>query len=64
MIEIDTSQYNNGSWAVINFDFYLKLNPVRDWCRENGSGEKYYFCGGGLCFENEKDAILFALRWS
>jgi len=47
------------------------MQPVFEWCRQ--SGIVYYFNTGyvpdagnvfTMSFDNEKDAILFKLRWS
>jgi len=59
--------YNNGGNVVI-LKFIFNTKQIDDWCSENNvfpiinnKDELYYPVRK---FKNEKDAILFALRWS
>jgi len=39
-------------------------NPVHHWCWQNFGDGHYAWTGTTFWFENERDATLFALRWS
>lgn len=39
-------------------------NEIRVWAIENGSDKSYVRAWNEYRFEDEKDAVLFALRWS
>lgn len=36
---------------------------IHKWCQEKFGREHYTWTGSTFWFENEKDAILFALKW-
>jgi hypothetical protein len=48
------------AWCRANFGPGMWSNPkdhTQDWGWDSGFGNTHYF------FKNEKDAIIFALRW-
>lgn len=60
--------YNSKTWTMISYrnrynSVYVNDDEIVRWCQENGSNDRFYVCGGGYMFENERDATLFVLRW-
>lgn len=48
---------------TINGQLAANWSMARDWCRERFFGRWKYKGLGKFSFNEERDAILFALRW-
>lgn len=54
-------------FPVVDINWYTEssIKPMLSWCEENIGYRLYdHIHGSRWVFENERDAILFALRWS
>ena len=55
--------YNDDDYSMTG-RVYSGWNPCYRWCEENLCALSWYFVGEGVFeFANEKDMILFKLRW-
>jgi hypothetical protein len=63
---IKTSVLYTSKWVMINVTWVsiYYINLLEQWCANNGTDGYCYACGGGFMFEDERDAVLFALKWS
>lgn len=43
---------------------HLQWQEVHAWCQEQFGKEHYTWTGSRFWFDQEKDAVLFALRWA
>ena len=52
-------------WARIygeNLEYYSELS---EWClRKYGVGGPWFFSNDKVCFYNERDRLIFLLRWA
>lgn len=54
-------------FPVVDLEWYTEasIKPMRAWCEENiGSMLYTHIHGSRWVFENDRDAMLFALKWS
>lgn len=59
----------NITWKRISLPIRTVLedfqrSEIREWCKNNGTNSKVAPFVGFYAFESDKDAVLFALKWT
>lgn len=59
-----SSRFRDAGYYQAELKHFHLWNETHKWCRENFGERHYAWAGNTFWFENEKDAVLFILKWS
>lgn len=57
-------EYQTSGYYPIQVNILWYWGEIHEWCCQHIGRDHYSWTGSTFWFENERDAVLFALRWS
>jgi hypothetical protein len=67
LVEVVMNGYKFNRHIEFSYNFFLREKEVREWCSQQFGPEntsRWGFYIDGFNFNDEKDYVLFLLRWS